>query len=73
MIPNNACHLCITAAAGTELAMASSGAVVKQDAIDTLHFLAPDRGLQPEGLLPPRGVASSPLRALRNILDCSLP
>ena len=25
VIPNNACHLCITAAAGTELAVASSG------------------------------------------------
>ncbi len=32
-----------------------------------------DRSLQPEGLHPPRGVASSRFRALRMILDCSLP
>ncbi len=29
MNPNNACHLCITAAAGTELAVASSAGTVK--------------------------------------------
>ncbi len=38
------------------------------------HVLFPgDRSLQPEGLHPPRGVASSRFRALRMILDCSLP
>src|SRR3972149_1221363 len=31
MNPNNACHLCITAAAGTELAVASSRGTVKDD------------------------------------------
>ncbi len=37
------------------------------------HFITHDRSLRPEGLLPPRGVASSGLRPLRMILDCSLP
>ena len=32
-----------------------------------------DSSLQPEGLHPARGVASSRFRALRKILDCSLP
>ncbi len=32
-----------------------------------------DRSLQPEGLHPSRSVASSRFRALRMILDCSLP
>ncbi len=32
-----------------------------------------DRSLRPEGLHPPRSVASSGLRPLRMILDCSLP
>ncbi len=37
------------------------------------RFFPHDRSLQPEGLHPPRGVASSHFRALRMILDCSLP
>ncbi len=36
-------------------------------------FLTSERGLQPEGLHPPRGVTSSRFRALRNIPNCSLP
>ncbi len=36
-------------------------------------LLPHDRSLQPEGRHPPRGVASSHFRALRMILDCSLP
>ncbi len=36
-------------------------------------FFPHDRSLQPEGRHPPRGVASSHFRALRMILDCSLP
>ncbi len=36
-------------------------------------FFPNDRSLQPEGLHPPRSVASSRFRALRMILDCSLP
>ncbi len=36
-------------------------------------LLPADRSLQPEGRLPPRGVACSHFRALTMILDCSLP
>src|SRR3954466_3094697 len=36
-------------------------------------FVPPERGLQPEGLLPPRGVAASRFRALRKIPHCCLP
>src|SRR6185369_17217353 len=43
VIPPNARGLCITAAAGTELAVPSSG-------VDQ-NFLSPDRSLHPEGLL----------------------
>src|ERR1041385_5141015 len=43
VIPPNAGGLCITAAAGTELAASSSG-------VDQ-NFLSPDRSLHPEGLL----------------------
>ena len=42
VIPPNARHLCITAAAGTELAEPSSGA--------PQNLVAPDRSLHPEGL-----------------------
>ncbi len=65
VIPNNACITRITAAAGTSLADASFG-------IDQI-FLHPDRSLHPEGLLPPRGVAASGFRPLRNIRYCSPP
>ena len=65
VIPPNARGLCITAAAGTELAASSSG-------VDQ-NFLTPDSGLHPEGLHPTRGVAPSHFRALRKILDCSHP
>ncbi len=37
------------------------------------YFVTHDRSLRPEGLHPPRGVASSGFRPLRMILDCSLP
>jgi hypothetical protein len=43
VIPPNAWHLCLTAAAGTELAVPSSG-------VDQ-NFLTPDSSLHPEGLL----------------------
>ena len=43
VIPPNARHLCLTAAAGTELAVPSSG-------VDQ-NFLTPDSSLHPEGLL----------------------
>jgi hypothetical protein len=67
VIPNNACHLCITAAAGTELAVTSFGLDQSED------FLTPDSSLHPEGLHPTRGVAGSGLRPLPNIRYCSPP
>ncbi len=69
MIPNNACHLRLTAAAGTKLAVTSSGL----DQYAEAHFLTPDGGLHPEGLPPARGVAASGFRPLRNIRYCSPP
>ena len=69
MIPNNASHLCLTAAAGTELAVTSSGLDQSAEA----DFLTPDSGLHPEGLPPARGVAGSGFRPLPNIRYCSPP
>ena len=65
VIPPNARGLCITAAAGTELAASSSG-------VDQ-NFLSPDSGLHSEELRPTRGVAPSHFRALRKIRYCSPP
>ncbi len=67
MIPNNARHLRITAAAGTKLAVTSSGADQSGD------FLTPDSSLHPEGLHPTRGIAVSGFRSLHNIRYCSPP
>ena len=72
VIPNNASHLCITAAAGTELAVASLR-FRQPRGVTLADFITRDRSLQPEGLHPPRGVAPSGFRPLRKILDCSLP
>ena len=69
MIPNNARHLRITAAAGTKLAVTSSGI----DQYAEAYFLVPDSSLHPEGLHPTRGVAASDFRPLRNIRYCSPP
>jgi hypothetical protein len=71
VIPNNVRTVRLTAAAGTNLARASS----RDRSRTTLRrpFLPLDRSLQPEGLRPPRGVARSGLRPLPKILDCSLP
>ena len=69
MIPNNASHLRLTAAAGTKLAVTSSG--VDQSA--ETDFLTPDSSLHPEGLPPTRGVAVSGFRPLHNIRYCSPP
>ncbi len=52
--------------------MASSGVFVSHR-ITSVGFLAPDRSLQPEGLLPPRSVAPSGLRPLRKIPYCCAP
>ena len=71
VIPNNVRTVRLTAAAGTNLARASS----RDRSSDALHatLLPLDRSLQPEGLRPPRGVARSGLRPLPKILDCSHP
>jgi len=71
VIPNNVRTVRLTAAAGTNLARASS----RDRSRLILHkpFIPLDRSLQPEGLHPPRGVARSGLRPLPKILDCSLP
>ena len=72
MIPDNACTLRITAAAGTELAGAySSGTVIpgskpgRSSPIKVVY--------DPKDLLPTRGVAASGFRPLRNIPHCCLP
>ena len=63
--PYNAWLLCITAAAGTELAEPySQGTVI---------IVPRKRSLQPEGRHPPRGVARSGLRPLTKIPCCCLP
>ncbi len=66
MIPNNACTLRITAAAGTKLAGASS------EIDQTEVFLLPDSSLHPEGLRPTRGVAASDFRPLRIFVAAAL-
>ncbi len=65
VIPNNACPLRITAAAGTKLAGASLGV--------TVIIATPERALQSENLLHSRGMAGSELPPLPNIPHCSHP
>ncbi len=65
VIPDNACPLCLTAAAGTELAGAYSDG--------TVRIIPPKRSLQPEGRHPPRGVAPSELPPLGKIPCCCHP
>ena len=67
MIPNNACTLRITAAAGTELAGASSAGTVK------FPFFPAERALRPESLHHSRGIAGSGFPPLSNIPNCCLP
>ncbi len=67
VISNNACHLRITATAGTKLVVTSSGAD------QPYGFLAPDNSLHSEELHPIRGVAGSGFRPLPNIRYCSPP
>ena len=57
MIPSNARHLRITAAAGTELAVAYSLGTVNFKGINLEEFSPNKSSLQPEGLHPARGVA----------------
>ena len=65
MIPDNACTIRITAAAGTYLAGASS--------VGTFKLFPTESGLQSEDLHPARGVAASGLPPLRKIPHCCLP
>ena len=57
MIPSNARHLRITAAAGTELAVAYSSGTVSLLDINQQGFFPDKSGLQSENLHPARGVA----------------
>ncbi len=57
MIPSNARHLRITAAAGTELAVAYSSGTVNFAYVRVKGFFPEKSSLQPEGLHPARGVA----------------
>ena len=66
MIPNNACTLRITAAAGTELAGASSAGTVRSSSLLKEVY-------DPKSLRPSRGIAGSGFRPLSNIPNCCLP
>ncbi len=57
MIPSNARHLRITAAAGTELAVAYSLGTVSYMGIHHIGFFPNKSSLQSEDLHPARGVA----------------
>ena len=57
MNPSNACHLRITAAAGTELAVAYSPGTVNFEGIRFEAFFPDKSSLQSEDLHPARGVA----------------
>ena len=65
IIPDNARILRLTEASGTELADAYSRG--------TVIIIPRKRSLQPEGLLPPRGVTTSGLRPLCTIPNCCHP
>ena len=67
MIPNNACTLRITAAAGTELAGASFAGTVK------FPFFPAERALRPESLHHSRGIAGSGFLPLSKIPNCCHP
>ena len=69
MISNNARHLRLTAAAGTKLAVTSSGIDQSAEA----DFLIPESSLHSEKLHPTRGIAGSNFRSLPNIRYCSPP
>ena len=74
MIPDNACSPRITAAAGTELAGASSGGNVKRTYYSHIRCSSLlTEVYDSESLYPSRGVAPSDFRPLWKILDCCLP
>ncbi len=64
VIPNNACTIRLNAAAGTDLAGASSGSASTLRVINPKGLELPDSALQPEGLHRTRGVAPSRFPAL---------
>ena len=71
VIPDNACTLRITAAAGTELAGAYSYGTSMAPAG---AFCSRTKAVyDPEGLHPARGMAGSGFRPLTNIPYCCLP
>ena len=52
VIPSNACHLCLTAAAGTELAVASFGLPQLQVLFEPFAWLIPTVVYTPRGFVP---------------------
>ncbi len=52
MNPNNAWDLCITAAAGTELAVPSSSGTINYPGISRADLLPDDRGYDPKAFIP---------------------
>jgi hypothetical protein len=52
MIPNNACHLRITAAAGTKLAVASSGIPQRREILALIAWWSLTAVYTPKGLFP---------------------
>ena len=72
VIPDNACTLRITAAAGTELAGAYSSGTVST--ISRIAFSSLLKAVyNPEGFHPARGMAGSEFPPLTNIPYCCLP
>ncbi len=72
VIPNNARHLRITAAAGTKLAVASSGIGQRTALLARIASVALTVVYIPKDFIP-RGVAPSGFRPLRKIRYCSPP
>ena len=70
MIPNNARHLRLTAAAGTKLAVTSSGVDQSGKMPD---FLSPDSSLHPDGRTSHAALLRQAHHSLRNIRYCSPP
>ena len=72
VIPDNACTLRITAAAGTELAGAYSYTTVRPYIKQGVSWYI-KAVYNPEGIHPARGMAGSGFRPLTNIPYCCLP
>ena len=67
MIPNNACTLRITAAAGTELAGASSRGTVNSEAYSPPAFSSP-----PTGLYDPKAFITHAASLRQSFLHCAI-